>query len=1050
MTCRKCVSILLLTILLGIVVPVVSLVSGTDENTALAAPVTDYEVSVVSTSSVYVDQGAPDVNLNTIDKSYLRVGRSTEFCYYYHTLIKFSPIAEANGGPLPDGAEITGAGVRLYKTNTVTGTVNIYKLAGSFGESTVTWNTKPALSTKAGNPVLLGSMTLPPYAGWYTIDIPISTVESWVTVPSYNFGLAIQPSWTNCKNMAFGSDESSFKPSLVITYTGAEPPPEPPPSPPEDDIPCELTYTVTPSSPSPGDTVTVTARATDNQGLSYVSIQRGYTELATVEAAGDSVTELEVSYSETAELPGMNYAIVADDLADPPPVRYDIVVPVSGTGTTPVVEITADWVITEVFPARYRLIENDGQSVTLTATATDPDGIDHMTIFVNGSPHDYSYSGETSISETITWANNVPGLTRFYFSANARDREGMTGAAPGESYNINHLEDIALLWNAAPGFRNPTADRLSWERMVQTFGADECWWWEERDWKNPYALIWYHAGFKDIARAGNCFGMATTAAEIYQGRITARDLESPLMASELDYANSYTREYVQCRQAGQLGVKVVAEFLDQYVEWAAEVGAHLRKLGWIERDLERDEPGIICIRNDAGGGHAILPWMTRHMPDGTTRVYVYDSNFALDNPTPDGIHNPSADFNDRHQFPYMEFSFGSWGHVMGAMVNSAATSWVDTIVDGSTWDSELYYFAYDMARGDRLQDHRVGPPGAPSVGDHDLPNIIDAIIAIFSGDADVYVEDEMGNITGIRGGTLLQDIPGSMALPLMAADAFEDYEMFVLPPDSLLTFHVTGNVDADYTLGLMGGGSAYSIEEKSIAPGAEDRLVIAPSADAVGHAVSLILDEGDDDFTMRLAHMFGGSSEALDKDFIGREYILESISAAKGGAFTTYTEDGGDGLVIISEDGDIELDVTLRSTESADYIDPADDADYIPGSTIEDLVLESGEKITATPESWTTTEEHGTLHSLGKREPADTETPEPAAVPPGENTPTGPTTIAEEAAITTPTPTETIAEENTTADDGSNLPLIIIAAAAAVIIAVAATVLIMRRGGKKG
>ena len=40
------------------------------------------------------------------------------------------------------------------------------------------------------------------------------------------------------------------------------------------------------------------------------------------------------------------------------------------------------------------------------------------------------------------------------------------------------------------------------ERMVQVFGADECWWVEDWGWKNPKALSFYHSVFKDIAKGG--------------------------------------------------------------------------------------------------------------------------------------------------------------------------------------------------------------------------------------------------------------------------------------------------------------------------------------------------------------------------------------------------------------------------------------------------------------------------------------------------------------------------------------------------------------------
>jgi len=172
-----------------------------------SAPAKDYEVTIESKSAVYVDEGAPTANLNAIDPNYIRIGESTEFCYQYQTLIRFYPIGESKGGILPDGAVITGAAVRLYKDNNTAGTVNIYGLAGSFDESTVTWNTRPGMFGKGGHPILIGSATLLPTSGWYEINIPEITVENWISSPSTNYGIAVTSSWTSCKYMAFRSDE---------------------------------------------------------------------------------------------------------------------------------------------------------------------------------------------------------------------------------------------------------------------------------------------------------------------------------------------------------------------------------------------------------------------------------------------------------------------------------------------------------------------------------------------------------------------------------------------------------------------------------------------------------------------------------------------------------------------------------------------------------------------------------------------------------------------------------------------------------------------------
>jgi hypothetical protein len=1018
---------------LGLVLSIVALVLLAIPGAAVAAPITDYEVSITSASAVYVDEGMPTSNLNAVDGSNLRIGRGPEFCYKYQTLIRFYPIFQSQGGPLPDDAVVTGAKIRLYKTNTTSGTVDIYRLTGSFSESTVTWNTKPGLFGKGGTPSVISSKTLTTSTGWQEINLPASLIDLWVDTPSSNYGLAIQTNWTSCKCMAFRSDDYptfSSRPSLVISYNSAEPPPEPPPeSPPapEDTEPCDVTYTVTPSSPREGDAVTITARATDNQALAYVSILRGYTELARREATGDSQTVLEVSYTETATLPGLSYTILADDIGDEPPCREDFFVSVSGSGSAPHVTVSASWEISEVVPERYRLIEGDGQTVNITATASDPDGIQYLTISLNGVPHDFTYRGDTSV-------NDVRSRTRFSFYASARDREGLTSTAPGESYDIARISDISFLWNAALSFHNFSTSRLPWTRMVQVFGADECWYVEDWDWKNAWALIYYHAGFKDIADGGHCFGFSTMSNEFYHGRISPSAIESTLTAHELDKNNSYTKEYIEARQAAQLGNKIMISKIDQWVTWGAEVGQHLRLLGYIEDDLESDEPGIVCIRED-DSGHAIVPWMTRHMNDGTTRVYVYDSNYAR-NSDPDAIHNPTADFTDFYFFPYMEFRFNDWSYAVSW--NATANRPIEV------WNDKLFYYTYEEALGNTARQNKLGDAAdAPYITDQTIPSVIDYLIGVFGGDADVYFEDTKGRVTGIKGGILLEEIPGAVPLVADKAGGIADNEMYALPAGIGLTINVEGNGEGEYYLGLMGVNSCYTVEEKSIIPGGTDRYIIVPDDTAVEHSLRIIPGVADDDFTVKFAHIFGGRVETLDRDYIVREYILEGVSAEDGDDFSVLTEEGGDSIVVTGSDGEVTFAVVTRSTESVDSADEG--ITYIPESREDDVTVEAGETFVFYPDDWATTEEASPLHVVRQSQYRTESTP-------AENEP-------ENNTATTPAPAEggnagpTSGEINTTPaepaagqEDSGTLPVaLIVGIVVGAVVVIAVAVMLIKR-----
>ncbi len=417
-------------LLSAIVLTVIFIIGGLN---IFAAPVTPDPGKVIEpieiatsviipcTQGVYVDAGAPTSNMNAFDYNYIRVGKGTEFLYEREGLLLFDNIAESQGGLLPEGAEITKAVVRLYKNDEETGTINIRQLTSDFTESTVTWQTKPGVGG------IIGSKDLADYDGWHEIEIPVSVVNNWIASPSSNHGISLTHSWSGGFEMSFGSDENkAYRPGLRLNYTGADEVETEEPSVPSDSVACSMSYTVSPESPAPGELVTITVTATDNVALSHVSIMRGYTELARNEATTDDTTSLTVAYSEIAELPSMSYTLMADDIGAPEGIREDITVPVAGSGSGPAVDVDIEWLdVTEVLPEEFRLITEDGQRARITATATDADGIETLSISINGLIHDFDFTGQTSVSRSILWENTDASDTTFSYFAAARDRENI-------------------------------------------------------------------------------------------------------------------------------------------------------------------------------------------------------------------------------------------------------------------------------------------------------------------------------------------------------------------------------------------------------------------------------------------------------------------------------------------------------------------------------------------------------------------------------------------------------------------------------------------------
>jgi hypothetical protein len=513
---------------------------------------------------------------------------------------------------------------------------------------------------------------------------------------------------------------------------------------------------------------------------------------------------------------------------------------------------------------------------------------------------------------------------------------------------------------SAIGFHNEGTGQLSWGRFVQTFGYGECYY--APHWASWYALIWYHAGFKDVADGGQCFGMSTMATELYQSRIIANDIQSSATgAAYLTRDATFTKQYIEARQGGQIGEEVLFPRIHFAFESTSE------KLAELEADLERNVPGVISIK-EGDKGHAVVPWMTRHMPDGTVRIYIYDCNrVEMDEDDPDGTYGivpiimrerdtgyPSYDFNNRWQLPYIEIAGGDYSYI-----------WSST----STWNDEWGYFTYEEACGDMGQTNQLCDTRfCPNVTDHDIPSISDFLFCPMAGAGDVYIEDDEGNVTGIHNGEIKEEIPGSMAIRPMLGGPFTDHELYLLPKDRRLKINVVGQEEGEYTLGLLGNATVFGVDKKDIKIGKTDEISIVPDDTTIGHKYRMRFGTGDSDFLLALASMFEGRTEATDSDFIEREGVMDECSADEGCDFSVAMEEGGDTLIIDNYgEEDIEFDLSMRSTESLDEVDSVDDLDYVPGSTEDDITLGGGRRLEATPDDWTTTDEHGSLHTLKKK-----------------------------------------------------------------------------------
>jgi hypothetical protein len=170
------------------------------------------------TADTTVLQGAAGANFGTVVDMWVgydhcvpaKVGRS---------LVKFDV------SDIPAGTSIAQATLRLYLVNGCdigerTHTITVYRTSGNWGETSVTWNSKP------GHAEAYGSRSMPSKTwGWYTFDVT-GLVRGWVNGSFANQGLTLrgpESSGNSSARLGFATRNASgttYDPRIVIRYAG--------------------------------------------------------------------------------------------------------------------------------------------------------------------------------------------------------------------------------------------------------------------------------------------------------------------------------------------------------------------------------------------------------------------------------------------------------------------------------------------------------------------------------------------------------------------------------------------------------------------------------------------------------------------------------------------------------------------------------------------------------------------------------------------------------------------------------------------------------------
>jgi len=921
-------------------------------------PVT-YTAYVHSDESSYVYQGLPSMNYNTgMDKYNLMIGQD-EFNHDYQFYVKFNAI------DLPSDAVIKSAKIRLWcseygSDNALT---EMRKVTTFWNEDTLNWSNKPSVSSTIDQKNV-------GIDGPYDFNA-FTLVEDWVDTPSQNYGvLFVNEQYDQFFSYVFYSDnDATHSPRLQITYetsTGEEP--DPPEEPSEDTTPCEIEYMVSPENPQSGNNVTISVTATDDVAMQYISIQKAAVEVKFCEAVGTQTT-LTCSYSEVLNTGTYIFSIFADDKGGESPVGETFTVEVEGTGSDPIVTLEIEFEHDDATPAKYQILPMDGQQIDIKATATDPDGIDFMTITVDGIPVDFTFDPpQTEVERWVSVENgndilddcSAPCTLRY--SVRAYDTEGRSTRVEGEDIEIG----VPWQWYWGLPFANWGCDEnhtWSWSMMESIFG-DEVWWNEEHGWRKPHADYLYKNKVKEGGRGGQCYGMcalslelASTSSSIYANMIQPTAVSIDDLERE-EWNNTWP--YYYARQAGQYSFHRLFLKSAQYLLQPERSGSGLHPfiddiLDDIIDDLNAGTPGIISIF-EGSKGHAVIPWRVVPLGGDMYNVFIYDPNHAH------ASTHDSMDFTNFNQYPFIVFGEDGW-----ARDGWWSYEWNST----STWNENIYYTPYDTMIGNPSSKNYIGTtPTTVGITDQRLPDPMQTLM-YGSGDASFYAEDTSGRKTGYVNGELIAEIPYSA--PIHESDgSVETVDMFMLPSNVTLTIHSNSTVGSEddagvYSLMLWHNTSLYTFENVTSTKGTKDEIIFTPSStfdEVTDHSVRF--KRGDVtklrasdplDYTITIAKEFYNSP------FVGRVYSFTSDQNDEGAEIELYVSEDHDDFVVETFDSPFTFSVTTKSTESLEN-DPQ--VDYIPESK-GSFSMDANEKMAVTPDNWATTLASGSF-STGKEQ----------------------------------------------------------------------------------
>jgi hypothetical protein len=582
---------------------------------------------------------------------------------------------------------------------------------------------------------------------------------------------------------------------------------------------------------------------------------------------------------------------------------------------------------------RFMRISRVPLPADVTVKATSPDGDRTLTLHVDAAtPHATVTPGlgltprlmSNGTQMTLTGNGFCPGTevrvgsTFATTDANVIDPHTITFHMPtyamtGAVTIVPHQGDVAYVTDNSVQvdsfrntdgfqFRNFDFDGLSLGELTDAFGSDAlfirvnpCGFLGDCSFNtgilNPVAAIEWPIISKALSSSnGHCFGISRAVQEFLSSHRSLRAFTTGGSAFAIPSA-THPQTAVGHFLDGQHALQASEEFLNAWFDRDKSVSGQLARA---KAALAHGGFPIVTLRHGALTGHAVVAYNAVDNPDGTSDIYVYDSNreFVPGEDASAGLHHSKVQDSIVHMDPV----HGKWSFLMA---------------DGTTWTG---------GNGGTLF---VAPesviPQNPS-----LPGI-----STVTGGLEYLVFGAPGGAVTTTGSTA-----GADYLPALDSHAIPGAAGTLVGRGGSVTGHFVGRNNGSYSAALAGHGFIASVENVATASGVHDSVRARGDAitfnGGMSRALTVELAQGMRHpgaavWSAKVAtHADGGQAEAaaltpsgrLTLDHGGRPTTISfTLSSSRAGTFASgpLAVGGGDHLTVTPASGLRSARVTLRT-----------------------------------------------------------------------------------------------------------------------------------------